>query len=238
MRLEKHLKLPCWPPLPPPWTPTVRRWLAVLDKYRLSLKRTPRENHWTWWREEGWRDDVETGCFPQWFGSLHMASCDPPYQPNGPGLGSQNKVSAEQPTQFKRFYAAAHPLPLISEIVAKNQGRQILGNRQDLCLRCSCARGKWKPRQSREFKSTSHFEAFSSGRRWWWWKWWWWRRRRRWRWWWWLPRLVIVMMIGKVEVQSKQKGDWRPVAFVQSDPHDPRSDLDWTIIVKLWWELW
>ena len=123
MRLEKHLKLPCWPPLPPPWTPTVRRWLAVLDKYRLSLKRTPRENHWTWWREEGWRDDVETGCFPQWFGSLHMASCDPPYQPNGPGLGSQNKVSAEQPTQFKRFYAAAHPLPLISEIVAKNQGR-------------------------------------------------------------------------------------------------------------------
>ena len=51
-----------------------------------------------------------------------MASCDPPYQPNGPGLGSQNKVSAEQPTQFKRFYAAAHPLPLISEIVAKKSG--------------------------------------------------------------------------------------------------------------------
>ena len=28
------------------------------------------------------------------------------------------------------------------KLLQKNQGRQILRNRQDLCLRCSCARGK------------------------------------------------------------------------------------------------
>ena len=46
-------------PLAPPKTPSGRWWLAVLDKYRLSLGTAQTENHSAWWQEQGDDDDFE-----------------------------------------------------------------------------------------------------------------------------------------------------------------------------------